>query len=288
MFEKILIAIDFSSQTQKILECIGGISGVKEVVLLHVFDATKSSIHGWTYGPAIENAKILLDEKKKYLEAHGYVVTANVEVLTGGDIYQEILITAENQKVSLIVTGARGKSLMNEILLGSVSQNILRHAKTSVLVYHDIMTDDLSASGYKRTCPALLSNVLLPTDFSPHSRNIALWAKGVREIGKITLLHVIERGETEHEIENVKHQVQKNLDEFARIFADTGIMVKTQIRVGNRVEMIFSAAESDNASVILMSPHGTGGFLELYIGSITLKEVKRTKRPVLMVRTGVS
>ena len=257
---------------------------MKEVFLLHVFDATHASKYGWTYGPAIENARILMEEKKKFLESHGYSVRENVEVLTGGEVYREILRAAEDQGVSLIVTGARGKNIINDILLGSVSQNVLRHAKVSVLVYHDTMIDDLIAMKCEEACPTLFSAVLLPTDFSQHSREVDGWAKGIDEIGMVTLLNVVDRGETEREIEEFEESAQKNLDEIARELTVAGVRVKTQIRVGDRAAMILSAAETDDASVILMSPHGAGGFMELYIGSTTFEVVKRAKRPVLVVR----
>ncbi|MFZ2412297.1 MAG: universal stress protein, partial [Candidatus Methanoperedens sp.] len=68
MFEKVLFPTDFSEYAQKTLECIGEIPGIKELMLLHVVDATHPSKHGWTHGPHIENAKILMEEKKEYLE----------------------------------------------------------------------------------------------------------------------------------------------------------------------------------------------------------------------------
>lgn len=36
MFEKILVATDFSKHAEKIIDCVGEIPGVKEIVLLHV------------------------------------------------------------------------------------------------------------------------------------------------------------------------------------------------------------------------------------------------------------
>ncbi len=61
MFEKILFPADFSEYAQKTLECIGEIPGIKELMLLHVVDATHPSKRGWTHGPHIENAKILME-----------------------------------------------------------------------------------------------------------------------------------------------------------------------------------------------------------------------------------
>ena len=36
MFEKVLIPTDFSDHAEKVIECVGEIPGVKEVVLLNV------------------------------------------------------------------------------------------------------------------------------------------------------------------------------------------------------------------------------------------------------------
>ncbi len=68
MFEKVLVALDFSPSSQKILAHIGEIPGIQEVELLHVVDATRPSRLGWTHGPHIENAKLLMAEKKEALE----------------------------------------------------------------------------------------------------------------------------------------------------------------------------------------------------------------------------
>ena len=102
MFEKVLFATDFSEYAQKTLECIGEIPGVKEVTLLHVVDATHPSKHGWTHGPHVENAKLLMEEKKEYLANLGLRVKTKVDVITEGDISREILNTAEKENSSLI------------------------------------------------------------------------------------------------------------------------------------------------------------------------------------------
>jgi len=133
MFEKVLFPTDFSEYAQKTLECIGEIPGIKELMLLHIVDATHPSKHGWTHGPHIENTKILMDEKKEYSRV--WVESKNK---SGCDnrrrSLQRILRTAENEKVSLIVMSARGKSQIKDLLLGGVSTKVVRHAKTNLLI----------------------------------------------------------------------------------------------------------------------------------------------------------
>ena len=71
IFDRVLVPTDFSRPARNTLECVAEIPGVKEVILLHVIDASHPSRHGWIYNPEIENAKILLAEKKEHLEGRG-------------------------------------------------------------------------------------------------------------------------------------------------------------------------------------------------------------------------
>src|SRR5674476_1183625 len=56
--------------------------------------------HGWTHQVHIENARIQLEEDKKFLDQLGFVVKVSVDVITSGDISTAILRKAECEKVS--------------------------------------------------------------------------------------------------------------------------------------------------------------------------------------------
>ncbi|MDD3136278.1 MAG: universal stress protein, partial [Methanoregula sp.] len=75
MFEKVLAALDFSPDSQQILDRISEIPGISEVVLLHVVDVGRPKRLEWTDGQLhIENTKLLMQQKKEYLEQQGLVV----------------------------------------------------------------------------------------------------------------------------------------------------------------------------------------------------------------------
>ena len=71
MFEKVLVTLDFSPYSQKILDRVSEIPGIQEVVLLHVVDATRPSRLGWTHGPHIENTSFSWQRKKRFLKISG-------------------------------------------------------------------------------------------------------------------------------------------------------------------------------------------------------------------------
>jgi nucleotide-binding universal stress UspA family protein len=284
MFEKVLVALDFSSYSQKILDRVPEIPGIREIVLLHVVDATHPSRLGWTHGPHIENAKILLGEKKEALENLGLTVKINVDVIvnviTQGTIAQSILEIAETENVSLIVMGARGINPIQELLLGSVSSTVLRDAGMSVLIIRD--TALLSTALSDRP---LFSNVLVPTDFSMPINDVISVLKTLDGLKKVALLNVVSRVESKAEISEGVADAKTRLAALQKDFAAEGIMATPRVRIGDPTEMILSVAEEEDVSLIAMNAQGTDRLRSLILGSTTFTVVRRTIKPVLIVRT---
>ena len=64
MYEKILIATDFSKHAEKLIECVGEIPGIKEVVLLHVL-AKDPLASPWSPGDELKQAENQMEAPKK-------------------------------------------------------------------------------------------------------------------------------------------------------------------------------------------------------------------------------
>jgi nucleotide-binding universal stress UspA family protein len=284
MFEKVLFATDLSEYAQKTLECIGEIPGVKEVVLLHVVDATRPSKHGWIHGQHIEDARIRLNEQKEHLNSLGLKARVKVDVITEGDVPAAILETSDEEKVSLIVMGARGKSITKELLLGGVSLNVLRHAGTNVLIMRYKLAESLEGKIFEKFCPKIFSKVLITTDFSKPSLEAVSIVKDLKGIEEVVLMHVVSRGETEKEIEANVDVAKKKLDDIRKELSKAGLKVKNHVHVGSPAEEIISAAEEEDVSLIAMSTCGDGWFRELLLGSTTYDVARNAKRPVLIVK----
>ncbi len=285
MFEKVLFPTDFSEYAQKTLECIGEIPGIKEVVLLHIVDATHPSKRGWTHGQHIENARILMEEKKEFLENLGLNVKTKVDVITDGDVSSEILEFAHKEKVSLIVMGARGRGLIKGLLLGSVSTNVLRGANTDVLIMRHKLAEGLEGKTFEKFCSMILSKVLYPTDFSESSLEALAFVKDLKGIEELVLMHVVSKGETHEEIEAYVKEAKKKLEDIGKDISKAGIKVKTHVHVGSPIEGVISMAEEEDASLVAMSSPGRSWFKELLVGSTTCAVARRAKRPVLVIRT---
>ncbi len=290
MFEKVLVALDFSHYSQKILNRVGEIPGISEVVLLHVIDATSPSRLEWTPGPHLENANSLMAEKKEKLENLGLKVTSNVDVIvnavTRAPVSRAILKVAETENVSLIVIGARGINPIQELLLGSVSSFVLRHAKTNVLVMHFPPAPNQAEVSPESCQQKLFSKVLVPTDFSQSAGYSSDLLKTIPGIEEIVILHVVTRAESQAEIAGSVKEAQNRLEDIKKKFIDTGVDVQLQVRAGDPATIILAVAEEEDVSLIAMNAFGLDWLREMVLGSTTFTVVRRAQRPVLVLRTG--
>jgi nucleotide-binding universal stress UspA family protein len=147
-FEKVLFATDFSEVSARALGLVLALreAGCEEVVLVHVIDvreiATVLAGPAGVGEPEGRFEAAILERMRKHaeenlgaaeiaLEENGLKVRS---FLIEGVPAQEIVRLAEAQDVALIVVGSHGRSNLSQMLIGSVSENVLRHAKQPVLV----------------------------------------------------------------------------------------------------------------------------------------------------------
>ena len=176
MFEKILFPTDFSEYAKKTLNCIAGFPGARDIILFHVVEEVRSPRGGGEIGNTFyRTGENFLKEEKRYLENLSQNLRVTTAVKTSSDTAGAIIETAEERDISLIVVGARGKSRVEGIPLGSVSMAVLRRSRTNVLIMRHKIIEEMKAKTYELFCPMILFRVLCPVDFSIYSgRSIAL------------------------------------------------------------------------------------------------------------------
>jgi nucleotide-binding universal stress UspA family protein len=279
-----LFATDFSEYAKKILDCIAGFPDARDVILLHVIEEVRSPRGGGEIGDALfGTGKNLLKEEKRHLEQLGPNLMVTTAVKTSSDTAGAIIETAEEKGVSLIVVGARGKSLVGGISLGSVSNAILRRSRTSVLIMRHKVIEALGAETYEKFCPMILFRVLCPVDFSRYSDSAVALLSRTTGVGEIILFHVVSQGETEAEIEDAITKAKDQIEAIRSSFAAKGIKVRTIVEAGNPPFEITRISEEEDVSVIWMSSHGKGWFRELLLGSTASMVATNAKRPVIII-----
>ena len=143
--KRMLIAYDGSDASKKAIDMALKCSNKEdEVVLLTVIPAelVESSFTKMLL-PTIDLSKVVKSGtfkdkametiRKVSQEIEGEVEKVNL-VVESGDAADEILLTAKKHDVDIIVVGYKGYGKEGRFLIGSVTDKIVRHATTSVMV----------------------------------------------------------------------------------------------------------------------------------------------------------
>ncbi|NYT02682.1 MAG: universal stress protein [Methanosarcinales archaeon] len=281
MFEKILVPTDFSKYSQKVLECISEIPGAKEIVLLNVVGPSDPLARVWDPGARALESKEKLEKQSRFLSGLGLAPKVRSEVVMEGSISRIIQRVADEEKVSLVVMGARGKSMVEGLFLGNVAKDLLRFGTTDLLIMrYKMLEGDL-----QKYCSHIMNKVLITTDFSEPAEKAIKFIKGMEGIGEISLVNVVSSGESAEDIDTSLTEAANVLKYYAEEFEAAGLKVKVHALSGNPADEIIKLAIKEDVSLIAMSSHGKGWLKQLMVGSTTYEVAKRADRPVLVVRT---
>lgn len=131
MFARVLFPTDFSETAERALDYLGKIALETgcPVTVMYVIGEKDDD-------PAVaqrreEGARYLLEAKRMHLEALG-VAEVTIDLVHGKPA-EEIICLTKKGDFSIIVMGGQGKGLLKDVLLGSVANEVARHAGVPVL-----------------------------------------------------------------------------------------------------------------------------------------------------------
>ncbi len=141
-YRRALVPIDFSSCSIRAIEAARSFAPQAEIVLLTVFDVPfEGQMRYANVDDAIINhyrmaAKREASEKLAALQGEVGLLSADDgdSLVLHGDPAQRIVEQEQERDCDLIVMGKHGKSVVNDLLLGSVTQHVLADAQCDVLV----------------------------------------------------------------------------------------------------------------------------------------------------------
>ena len=198
----------------------------------------------------------------------------------------EISHLAEEIGAGLIVMGSRGLGPVRRLLVGSVSNSVVRHAHGPVLVVRD--------GG-----DALPERILLAVDGSEES-GLAVRAAAelsARTGAEVHVAHVLPSPERMYGphfysadlkgslLERVERDAREFLERQAeKISSLDGKVGGTHVVSGNAPAEIVKLAEELNTGLTVLGSRGLGGVRRALMGSVSDSVVRHAHNPVLVVR----
>lgn len=135
MFKKILVAIDGSTYSRNALPAaievatkFGG-----ELYILHVSEHDKGKAAAYTLESPAEATRLVADAVTE-AQAAGIKAAGAVHDAAAQHAAREIVATAVEKGIDLIVLGSRGLSDVQGLFLGSVTHKVIQTAEVPVLV----------------------------------------------------------------------------------------------------------------------------------------------------------
>ena len=225
MFRRVLVATDFSGYADSMLDCIGQIPGMEEILLVHVTNGSPPARDFSRSSPPPGSGPPSLRKNGGSRTDDGRPVSTRVAEAEEGDISGAIIRLAQGEYTAHR-DGRERKGLLSGFILGSVSEGVIRRSNTDVLIMH-FRAGDPGEARLEKFCRNVFSHVLCPVDFSKPSEKTLEYAKSLGIIRHITLLHVMNgKGSGPEQGETYRGIAGKNLPGSKRTLPGPGIRAK--------------------------------------------------------------
>lgn len=274
--DRILVPIDFSEESYHALDLAYQMARKSNarLILLNVIEH-----------PTGQNFSVLGDSMPSDFESNVYILQlikkvrrdlteiaedsqySDIDIrydIQVGNPYRSIASTIAEHDVELVVMGTKGSSGMDELLIGSNAEKVVRYAKCPVItVKNKVNITDIT-------------NIVFASSFMENNDKIIDHLKKLQKVfvGKLHLLKVntpnnFERDKVSQEL------MQKFVDQYQ--LGDYTMNVYNEL---SEEDGILHFAADNDADMIALTTHGRTGLMHLLSGSIAEDIVNHAKRPV--------
>lgn len=284
---RIVVAVDWSDETFSAVQAVTRLYQPQELVLVHAVDVRP--FEDPLFAPAI--AKQAYGEVRKSMVDSGEQLLARTSDLVPSDLKSvrrlcevgapaEVIVdTARAAKADLLVLGTRGHGRLSEVVLGSVSHQVLLRAPCSTLIV-------------KRPLESL-RRVLVPVEGPDDASLLQQWLRSHPfnhpvELSIMTAVPNPYFGDPVPAFAQAAWaaEVEKRADEFSKKIADglagPHYTVRNEVVRGFPTDAVTEAA--DQFDLVVVGSHGRKGLRRFLLGSVSHSLVHRVACPILVVR----
>ncbi|WP_339879640.1 universal stress protein [uncultured Algoriphagus sp.] len=280
---KVLVPYDFSEQAQYALDFTLSISEKLEdahIVVLHVIEVPSTANLGTMGGgelvPEMDNQIFFIElmdrRKQQFKELEAKYADSKFHLNTKislGNAFGNIDTAINDEEPDLVIMGSKGTSGLEEILIGSNTEKVVRTANCPVVTVKS------------KIDPVNFKKIVFASDFREDDYKLVSQIVNLQKLFDADLYLVIVNTPSNFETTRessmrIKTFVNKNNIENA---------VAEIYNSSSEEAGIVEFAEDIDADLIAMATHGHTGFIHLMAGSIAEDVVNHAKRPVMTFKT---
>jgi nucleotide-binding universal stress UspA family protein len=262
-----------------------------KITVLHVCNPVLIPSVDFTVAGTVPPPLLTDDEAKEAREqviaCFGSARAAGVDVvIDSGHPANRILERAASLRADMIVIGTHGIGGFEHLLLGSVTEKVLRKATCPVMTVPPLA---------RTTSRLPFKRLLCPVDFADASLAALDFAFSLAQEGdsELTVLHVFDAGDeplTDRPItvpeyrRHVEHDLTVELEALVPDSTRAWCKPRTRTVRGKAYRHILAIATEESADLIVMGVHGRNALDLMLFGSTTNQVVRRAVCPVLTLR----
>jgi nucleotide-binding universal stress UspA family protein len=276
--KKILVPTDFSKPAVLAVEVAADIARKSraELTLLHVVEEVYNgsinvegeASYSGDWEDKIYTVKLIEKAKKQMAKMTADPKLEGIKVrqeLRLGSPYHGMNAIITEQKVDLVVMGTSGRSGLENMIIGSNTEKVVRHAHCPVLTVHN------------KPARKEFKDIVYATSMDKDEEVFSKIVRRTQQLydSTIHLVRINTPGNFQRDA-----VVKKVMQDFAKKLQ----LKNYTINVFNDVteeEGVIYFADSIDADLIAMATHGRTGFAHVLAGSIAEDVVSHSRRPVL-------
>jgi nucleotide-binding universal stress UspA family protein len=271
-----LVPVGNDPHEEKVLRYVCGLSvqSVRKVLIATVVD--DSGMEAPVVAAEMDRARLRLAEWTAPLAAD-CKMSLETRVVTG-DPAGAIMALAQQADVDVICVSTYGKSLLDAMFSGSVSEELFASGKIRTMAVRNELLDSVEDPG--ELSRNFAKRLVVPTDFSAAATRAWLSAveRPAEAIGELTAIHVVS-GDDETERRNAEVLLNGLLD-MAR---EHGIEAKYEILTGNDpAQAVIDFLVAAKATGVITGQHGRGQLRRAILGGLSLRLLREAPCPVVV------
>lgn len=284
--KKILVPTDFSEQAINAMDfaCQIAAKSGADILAIHLVDLSgfidytaignSYSMLGTTAGIGFdekvlkslnENAEEKFGDFIKKFSKYKVKIDKKIEF---GNAFQFINEEIKNSDINLVVMGSKGASGVEEFLVGSNTEKVVRHAKCPVVTVKSNVNFDN------------IKNIVYASKFTHDETHVVSELKKIIALtsANLHLLRVV----TPNAFESTRH-VKALIQKYVEKYHIENYTINIYNDAVEEDGIIYFARDIE-ADMIALSTHGRTGLMHLLSGSIAEDVVNHAKRPVWTYR----
>ena len=294
-FKNILCATDFSDFSNHTISYGAALAKEFEagLIICHVIDLSSVAIYGeFQLDPVGQQNRIMEDAHTQLEKLMGDQPVAWQPMITVGKPADEISRVVTEKNIDLVIAATRGRSGFKRLILGSVTERLMRTLTCPLLVVRSPEHEFVYTPEQK----IQLQKILVGCDFSSDSSRAFDYGLSLAQEfeAELHLAHVIEPpaqpnlineetvmpGEIQEDYQNLLIQKLKNMVPSE---AANWCTPRVTIMEGQPYHELVKYADTRDIDMIVLGVRGHGLVKTLFLGSTTDRVIRNASCPVLSV-----